>query len=294
MRTVVDQAYPHNNTILDDPSSAFGQLDTVDHKLTSSQLQEFKDTLQDSQTISAQSLRNNATGPAAKVGSFVGQYAPVAADLAGGGGAAGAVAALVGGHAVGGKLGAAAGRSVDRMLGTDVPPIVLQGIAARRALARMGISPQDRATGVAPPAPAPEPVGPYGVTGKNPTPMAPPRPVAPVPEPTVSPYGPTNKNPTPMAPPRPAAPGPTPGPYGSDGSGPTPMAPPRPAAPVSEPTVSPYGPTGKNPPPRPPPRPDAPDDDETDPDTGNAPDTIPVNTPIKSGKAGRLAAAQAA
>ena len=252
-RVLLDQALRHNNTIDSGSDNGTGTLydEVANSGVHPDVLQPILQGITDTNTLAPASFLKNQTGPFRAIGNGIGNVAD-AASLIG-----------LAGHPLT-KVAGGIGGVLDNAMGTATPKVLLQAIAARRAL--NGASPgpntlQSIADARANVAGMPMPQGP------------------PAPSPAfIRPNGAGNvMNPTPQAP----APNPTPGFI-------RPQAPQAPAPAPVPPFIRPPGqmPAEPAPAPAPPfirPQGQMPGIAPVNPATGNAPDPVPVNTPIKPG-----------
>lgn len=217
VRTSLSQAQRSNNTItegMDGMSTAFDGVQAI-KSIPTDQLQAFTNGIRDLNTLSTQSFLNRGTGPLTKLGQTVGRFGQMAAApviaLHGMPVEAG-MALLTGGeHGIGQRLGGVVGQIGDRLMGTNVPQVVLQRLAANRAM---------RAQGMAP--------GSYGdaIGNLQGARNIPPSGMPPHTGPTIDPFETgeqSGSGPTPPPPPPPNGPstGPSPGPASPPGAGPS-------------------------------------------------------------------------
>lgn len=145
MRRLIDQAQRHNNNI----GSGGGAFDSLFDQVQSLDLPEevkspFMDGVRDLNTVSGQSFITNTVGPFQLLGGVAGRTAALGEGLLSGN-PAHAIAGAALGHGIAPRVGGMAGSAIDRALGTNTPPVVLQAIQARRLAAANGISPGDSA-----------------------------------------------------------------------------------------------------------------------------------------------------
>lgn len=142
LRTLIEtQAYRAKNTITEGSDGLVPLFDRVDTMNIPEELRtQMKGDIRDLNTVSSQSFLNRSTGPFQMVGNQVGRWGGAALELSHGN-IPGAVLAGALGHGIGGRVGGAVGAGIDRMLGTNTPPVVLQRLNALRVLKDAGIDP---------------------------------------------------------------------------------------------------------------------------------------------------------
>ncbi|MES1994434.1 MAG: hypothetical protein V4457_12795 [Pseudomonadota bacterium] len=178
LNNTIDAAKVGKNTI------TTRQLDHIDSLgLDDTTAAFIKENLTDLNTASSQSFLNQQTGPMAKIGNLAGKAVGIGGALATGNPMA--ITGALMGHRYEGKIGEAVGGMGDRLLGTSLPPVMLQRINAIRALKSAGIDPSNLQ-----PAQMPGPNTPNSVTGNVPdatpvnTPIPAPQAQQPLPTPT--------------------------------------------------------------------------------------------------------------
>jgi hypothetical protein len=138
-KEVLNQARRSNNTITeggDGQSTIFDDLGAIPG-MPEEATRALQDGARDLNTLSTQSFQNNGNGPFRVLGNIAGQVG-AAAGLAASGDYLGAGAAAMG-HNLTGKMGGVIGGGLDRVLGTNTPPAVLQAVKANAMLRRAGI-----------------------------------------------------------------------------------------------------------------------------------------------------------
>lgn len=140
VKAAIDQAQRHNNTITEaadgDPASTFDLVQQM--SLPDDIKGPLVNGIRDLNTVSTQSFLKNSTGPFQKIGGIAGQVAGIGEGFATGGLGGALTGALF--HGATGKIGALVGRGIDRVIGTDTQPILLQRMAVQRALQRAGVT----------------------------------------------------------------------------------------------------------------------------------------------------------
>jgi hypothetical protein len=141
LRALVNQqALRHNNTLDLATDGLFNRIDDMDlPDMGGVTKDDIRNKLLDLNTISNQSFLKNGTGPWQQVLGKVGQYAGAAGALLHGNPME-MMLSLGGKHSIGATAGSLAGAGIDKMLGTNVPQIALQRLAAQRYLDQRGMT----------------------------------------------------------------------------------------------------------------------------------------------------------
>ncbi|WP_458098617.1 hypothetical protein [Roseomonas sp. WA12] len=147
VREVFESARRHNKTLLDGTISdnpaaeaeGLALLDTLN--APPGYAQGLRDLFVDVNTLSQAGRAKNLTGPAEKIGDFVGRAGSVAlaAGTAGPGAAVGGLALALGGNPLGARIGASVGRGIDTALGSRAPAVLLARQKAQKILAAAGV-----------------------------------------------------------------------------------------------------------------------------------------------------------
>lgn len=138
---VNNQALRHNNVTSDDADSLLGRVDSMNLPAADSEVQQFKNAVRDLNTVSSQSFIKNTVGPFQRMGRLAGRVGALGYGVSTGH-LPGIVAGIMG-DPLAAKVGGVVGAGIDRRLGTNTPPIMLQRINAQRVLRSMGINPAD-------------------------------------------------------------------------------------------------------------------------------------------------------